>query len=319
MDQELIVDLISQKILLMEINARRKKYTCELITNINKYEHNLLENHTTIEELREDKKILSRVLKKELTGHKSFKSIVIITVLAFSIFGFISYVPNNLSSDQNSIVPLKTQYLIQNLKGDTIDTWKSWNIAADQVLYVNIINADKVSQDSLDAIKNAILSEEIVTIDDSLQHKGPKGATSIYYDGWSGALKQASKNSTKYHIPTEFKIMESGQGKGDITINLVTAQNADGYSGYTKSTTENEQILKAAITIYDVNSLSTAQISTIILHEFGHALGLAHSTAPEDLMAPVITTNYPYISECDLDGIVSLYDGKTSSQMVCEK
>ena len=50
----------------------------------------------------------------------------------------------------------------------------------------------------------------------------------------------------------------------------------------------------------------------------GHALGLAHSTAPEDLMAPTITTEFPYISECDVDAIVKLYDDGKSSQVVCE-
>ena len=50
----------------------------------------------------------------------------------------------------------------------------------------------------------------------------------------------------------------------------------------------------------------------------GHALGLAHSTAPEDLMAPKMQTEYPFISPCDVDAIISLYDGQSSSQVVCQ-
>ena len=50
----------------------------------------------------------------------------------------------------------------------------------------------------------------------------------------------------------------------------------------------------------------------------GHAIGLAHSTAPEDLMHPEIKTNFPYISECDIDALQSLYDGAKTSQVVCE-
>jgi hypothetical protein len=36
-------------------------------------------------------------------------------------------------------------------------------------------------------------------------------------------------------------------------------------------------------------------------------------------MYPTITTDYPYISDCDLDAISSLYDGGESSQVICEK
>ena len=48
-------------------------------------------------------------------------------------------------------------------------------------------------------------------------------------------------------------------------------------------------------------------------------MGLAHSTAPEDLMAKTITTEFPYISECDIDAIISLYDKGKLSVVVCEK
>ncbi|MCH7648823.1 MAG: hypothetical protein IIA83_09475 [Thaumarchaeota archaeon] len=45
---------------------------------------------------------------------------------------------------------------------------------------------------------------------------------------------------------------------------------------------------------------------------------MAHSTAPEDLMVPIITTNYPYISGCAIDAITLLYDSEESSQVICE-
>ena len=61
------------------------------------------------------------------------------------------------------------------------------------------------------------------------------------------------------------------------------------------------------------------QLQTVVRHEFGHSLGLIHSTAPEDLMAPVVTTAYPFISECDVDAITSLYNGNELSQVICEK
>ncbi|MGQ0605542.1 MAG: M57 family metalloprotease, partial [Candidatus Nitrosotenuis sp.] len=197
--------------------------------------------------------------------------------------------------------------------------WQRWNLMENDQIAVNIINSNEATPEQLYALKAAILSDEAIQLDDSLLHKGPQGSTSTYYTGWAGALKHASKNPTKYYIPTEFVILESARGEGQITINLVTYKDSDGYTGYTRSIIEGKQILKSTITIYDVDSLSAETIGTIIRHEFGHALGLAHSTAPEDLMAPLISTPYPYISECDVSAITTLYDGNESSQVVCEK
>jgi len=44
----------------------------------------------------------------------------------------------------------------------------------------------------------------------------------------------------------------------------------------------------------------------------------AHSTAPEDLMYPTIETNFPYISDCDIDAMEKLYDGGNTSEVICE-
>ena len=55
-----------------------------------------------------------------------------------------------------------------------------------------------------------------------------------------------------------------------------------------------------------------------MMHEFGHALGLAHSSAPDDLMYPVIETDFPYVSECMIDAIAGLYDGIKASEVTCQ-
>lgn len=215
--------------------------------------------------------------------------------------------------------PMQTGYVIQNLRGDTIDTWLSWNLVAGSKLTVNIKNSNAISLEQLDAVKESIISSEIIELDDSLLHKGPKGSVSLYYKGWQGALESISAKQTKLFVPNQIEIIESPSGEGHIIIEFTDLANGDGYSGYTKSLAEGNQILKSTIIVYDVDSLTAEQIATIVRHEFGHALGLAHSTAPEDLMAPVIQTNYPYISECALDALQSLYDGSQNSQIVCEK
>ena len=115
-------------------------------------------------------------------------------------------------------------------------------------------------------------------------------------------------------------IIESPTGAGDITIRLTSDESGDGYSGFTKSIADSSQhqILKSQITIYKADKLSNEQFKTILRHEFGHALGLAHSSDPEDLMHATIQTEYPYISQCDIDAIKSLYNGNGKSQVTCQ-
>lgn len=213
---------------------------------------------------------------------------------------------------------LRTKYFTENLRGDTIDTWKSWRLV-DNTLSINILKSPRVTEHQLEVIKNAIISEKTEEFDDSLVHKGPRGTKSMYYVGWAGALKEAAKEETKYNIPTNFEFVGSNGGEGDIIITLSNIKDSDGYTGYTKSITEDTEILKSFITIYDISNLSDDQLETIVRHEFGHALGLGHSTATEDLMAPTIDMTIPYITDCNIDAIVNLYNAKSDSQTVCEK
>ncbi|MBI1662848.1 MAG: matrixin family metalloprotease [Nitrosopumilus sp.] len=84
------------------------------------------------------------------------------------------------------------------------------------------------------------------------------------------------------------------------------------------SNTSSVPVDAVRITIFAVDTLSLTALETVARHEMGHALGLAHSTAPEDLMFPTIETNFPYISDCDIDAIEALYDGGNTSEVVCE-
>ena len=212
-------------------------------------------------------------------------------------------------------------YVIQNLKGDTIDTWLSWRLGEGEALSVKIINAQNYPPATLQAVLGTLQSDAPVIIDDSLTGIGKKGDTSEYYLGWSGALAAASVDVTDVYIPNSFEIIESQTQEADITITLVDEQNADGYTGWTVSIADDDvnQILKSKVTIFNVDELSYEQISAITRHELGHVLGIAHSSDEKDLMHPVIKTPFPYISGCDVSAIHSLYDGSKSSQVVCEK
>lgn len=237
----------------------------------------------------------------------------------FVSFFLIFLVIGGFDYQQIQYEQIKSHYLIQNLKGDTVDTWLSWRLSNDHILNVNIIGGENLSQEKINAIKDAIISDKAIQIDDSLLHKGSKGSTSTYYMGWETALAAVSSDSTLYYVPSKFSVAQSQNEVGDIIIKLTPEKDADGYSGFTKSISDQNQILKSTITIYDVNNLTPSQLGTITRHEFGHALGLAHSSAPEDLMHATIQTEYPYISECDVDAIISLYNGSQNSQVICEK
>lgn len=306
------LDHTNKQIKLLEKNQSRSEW--DKIDNL---------NGRSIDELKNQEKNLTNQvnqIKKEIKNSQS-KTLLItelsllpVIVLLFLFSGIGNSLPDS-TGDEN--VPLKSRHLIENLRGDTVDTWKSWRLLG-TTLNVNILNTKGFSEDKIDVITKAITSDRELEFDDSLTHKGPKGFSSKYYEGWAGALKQAEKENTTYNLPTNFNVLKSSGGEGDIIITLSNLQDSDGYTGYTKSVVEGNEILKSFITIYDVNNLSDVELGTILRHEFGHAIGLGHSTAPEDLMAPNIDMTVPYISECNVDAIIELYNGIQGST-VCEK
>ena len=307
----------------------------EVITNLlNEKQFNVTESEKKdqsspsqmIKELEQEKMILGKMVqneekrniqlsRKHILTIAGFIVVIGIVITAYSLFvvqlvGQEYKVPNTGSRNDG--------YIIQNLSGETINTWLSWRLVNGTVLHINVINSDKYPG-KLDLIKEVLLSQQAIDIDDSLLNNGPKGSTTTYYTGWGGALAKASKDPTQLYIPTKLDVIESHTGAGDIVIKLTDEQSGDGYSGYTKSIADQSQhqILKSEITIYEVSKLRNEQFKTILRHELGHAFGLAHSSAPQDLMHATIQTEYPYISQCDIDAIKSLYNGNEKSQVTC--
>ena len=260
--------------------------------------------------------------EKEKAKTKYYKAIIVSVLAIAVVSGGYSIMFAELSGQQYqvSVEPQSTGYTIQNLKGDTIQTYLSWRLVEGDTIRVNVLNADKYDPKILEVITKTILSEKELEIDNSFLGKGPKGTTTIMYEGWTGALQAAAATETSLFVPVNFEVIQSKSGEGDITIELTNSANADGFAGWTNSIADSSQnqILKSRITIFSVDSMSTAAIETVIRHELGHALGLAHSTATEDLMYPTIKTNFPYISDCDVDAMVGLYDGGNTSDVICE-
>ncbi len=271
-------------------------------------------------EIIQENLLLKKISKNETesltSSKKKLYSIVIIAVLSIAVIfaGSMFYVTENM---ENATSPTSS-YIIKNLRGDTIDTWLSWRIPQGQPLVVNIVNAEDYSEEKIKIIQDTILSKQTIQVDNSILEKNP--GTSLFYLGWVGALESISELDTKYYIPSEIQVIESTEGEGNITILLTDEVNGDGYSGFTKSIADEtqNQILKSEITIFDASSITNADLEKLLRHEFGHAIGLAHSSAIEDLMYPTIEMEYPYISECDLSAIESLYDNGGSSIVICE-
>lgn len=262
---------------------------------------------------------LQREIKKLGEISKRIAIVYLLPVLFISSFSVL-LMSGVFFTDQPQRFSSVSHFVIENLRGDTIDTWIAWNLVEEDLFHVHVKNSKHVTEERIEAIYETIMSEQSIELDDSLLHKGPTGSFSTYYLGWYGALNSINEE-TESPIPKNLHFDVSDRGEGHVIIELTNLTNLDGYSGFTKSITDesNHQLTKSTITIYDVENLSIQQLKTILRHELGHAFGLAHSTAPEDLMAPQITTNYPYISDCDLDAITLLYDGGESSQVICEK
>jgi len=207
-----------------------------------------------------------------------------------------------------SLLVLLPTNVIGQESDNGIDTTLPWEIKPDEPIQV-IINVETfISDDKIKAVKNAIMSENSFT-------KGDK----IFYEGWKGALDKVSEHPTRLSIPTTFNIIESDEAGNKIIITLTQSKDASGNSGFTRSVVEHHRLVGANITIYDINNLTVEEITTITRHEFGHALGLGHSTNPEDLMYEEIITSEPFISDCHINAITELYNEKTLSHILCEK
>ena len=250
---------------------------------------------------------INKIKKQAMKNyHITLMFIGLATVMIFTSFFLIE---NTLF--QNDELTLKSKYFTENLKGDTMHTWKYWNLIDDQPLYVNIVNVDSFEKEKIQVIKDAILSKEKIIVEN-------EGLNLPYYKGWLGALTIAGEKPSLHNLPQKIEIISSADEAGDVVIYLETISDEDGITGFTKSTVEDDKILKSRITIYDVDGLSNENLSTITRHEFGHALGLAHSTAVEDLMHPTINLELPYISECNIEALMSLYDGSDLGKITCE-
>ena len=258
---------------------------------------------------------------KEINIQKIAKTqtLTLLALVGLTILVAGTFFQDTKSIESYDLMPSKSKYIIENLKGFTMDTWLSWRVMDGDVLYVNIVNAEEYPEKA-ELVKNAILSNENIKVDNKLINSELDG-TSTYYLGWVGALEKASQFPTELYIPKNIEVITVTNGAGEIIIRLEDKSHSDGISGLTESISDEyqNQLLKAKITIYDVEDISDNQLQAVARHELGHAFGLSHSSDPDDLMYSTLKTGFPYISRCDVNAIAKLYDGSKQSKVLCVK
>ena len=242
------------------------------------------------------KDVIKEYEKQNSKINLKFKIVIIIAIV--SILGSFVYFSNVANSSE-----FNTKFVIENLQGEPIDTWRVWKLTDDDLLHIHVVESQYATPVRLDAIKDVMMSTD---------------SNDGRFAGWGGALDTISTD-TVFSIPNNLHFDVTSDGVGHVLINLENYSDSDGFDGFTTAIVDekNNQILKASITIYNVNSLTTDELQTIIRHELGHAFGLGHSDDEDDLMHFKIITTNPLISECNVKSIENLYDDKHDLDFLC--
>ena len=270
----------------------------------------------------DDKKLLGEMIKANVTktARKNYLIMVLAIIGIAVTVGTYPIILINLGvvkmHDYNTV---PSEFFINDLKVESTDQTalplSSWFLVKGDTLRINIVNGDDYPEKN-SIVRKVVYFNQIVSNDVGIIGK----STKTYYLGWQNALETAATQETIRHIPQKFQIISSERGEGDITITFSPLQNGDGKLGSTKILVDGfrNEILKAHITVYQVNEISDQTVEAVIRHELGHALGLPHAMSSRDLMNSSFSVENAYISECDINGIVTLYSEKNLHPFVCK-
>ena len=179
----------------------------------------------------------------------------------------------------------------ENAQWNELRKWKELN---DNIIPVLIVRDAKISQQHVDMVEDVINSKQI------------KKSGRTLYLGWNEGIRVISE-SFGVKVPT-LQIQNKLEGPESITIYLMDKSSNEGYNGYTDLFYDSHgNIQKAFVKIYNTDELGDTELESIVRHELGHALGLGHTDAKNDLMQPVINMNHNAISILDLLALVSIY------------
>jgi len=270
----------------------------------------------------DDKKLLGEMIKANVkkTTRKNYLIMVLAIIGIAVTVGTYPIILINLGIvkmyDYNTV---PSEFFINDLKVESTDQTalplSSWFLVKGDTLRINIVNGDEYPEKN-SIVRKVIYSNQIVSNDVGIIGKSEK----VYYLGWQNALETTAIQDTARHIPQKFQIISSEKGEGNITITFSPLRNGDGKLGSTKILVDNfrNEILKAHIRVYQANEISDQTLEAVIRHELGHALGLPHAMSSKDLMNSSFSVENAYISECDINGIVTLYNEENLHPFVCK-
>ena len=277
-----------------------------------------------------DQEIIELIKKQNVISHeiitvkKRIKKLSAKTILKAELFilpvvvVLLFFVATNYSiqpiEQANSI---RTYHVNEDLQAISTSNYKYWDFQSNSPLNVNINNNANVNEQKIQAVKNAIVSTDKISQDDTVLYNSDPITNTAYFRGWQGAIDTISINP-KHEIPTKFNLIQSNNGEGDIVVTLSTLKSENGYSAVTRTITDGNQILKAFITIYDSDKLSDIQIESIVRHEFGRALGLSYADDSKGIMTELTNTN-SYISQCDISALEKSYNEEQIPENFCSK
>lgn len=178
--------------------------------------------------------------------------------------------------------------------GEQWNELSRWKNIEDDKIPVLIIRDAKVSENKVDIVEKTINSKETRNSERKL------------FLGWNEGIKEISK-SFGVKVPS-LEIQQTIEKTSVITVYLSSKTNSQGFDGYTNLFYDtNGDIQKALVTIYNADELNKSQLESITRHELGHALGLGHTNAENDLMRANIDMNFSAISLLDLHALAHIY------------
>jgi len=152
-----------------------------------------------------------------------------------------------------------------------------WDISGLEEIPVVIMTSSDISSKTISHVKEVVLSEQSYNIEGS-----------VSFFGWNGIIENMNHWGNGFLFP-KLKISETGERKNAIVIFLSSIKDPHGHDGKTSLILDENKIVGAIITVYESDKLTKSQITNIVRHELGHALGLKHCDNPDELMYEFIT------------------------------